>query len=81
MRLEGKVALISGIARGMGRATALRFAREGAIVAGGDLLEDQASETLTLIESAGGQVRPRTSSRPPCSWPATRRRTSRAPTS
>jgi NAD(P)-dependent dehydrogenase (short-subunit alcohol dehydrogenase family) len=54
MRLEGEVAVISGTARGMGRAAALHFAREGAIVAGGDLLEDEALETLELIESAGG---------------------------
>jgi len=55
MRLKGKVALISGTARGMGRAAALRFAREGAIVAGGDLLEDEAHGTLALIESADGK--------------------------
>jgi meso-butanediol dehydrogenase/(S,S)-butanediol dehydrogenase/diacetyl reductase len=52
-RLAGKVALISGTARGMGRAAALRFAAEGAIVAGGDLLEDEARETLALIEDSG----------------------------
>jgi meso-butanediol dehydrogenase / (S,S)-butanediol dehydrogenase / diacetyl reductase len=55
MRLDGAVALISGTARGMGRAAALRFAREGAIVVGGDLLEDEARETLMLIESADGR--------------------------
>ena len=54
MRLEGKVALISGTARGIGRAAALHFAREGAIIAGGDLLEAEARETLALIESARG---------------------------
>ncbi|HUB77096.1 MAG TPA: SDR family NAD(P)-dependent oxidoreductase [Solirubrobacteraceae bacterium] len=52
--LDGRVALISGTARGQGRAAALRFAREGAIVAGGDLLFDDAGETLELIERAGG---------------------------
>jgi NAD(P)-dependent dehydrogenase (short-subunit alcohol dehydrogenase family) len=52
--LDGKVALISGTARGQGRAAALRFAREGAIVAGGDLLAEQAAETLDLLERAGG---------------------------
>lgn len=35
-RLEGKVALISGTARGQGRAAALRFAAEGALVVGGE---------------------------------------------
>ena len=51
--LAGKVALISGTARGIGRAAALRFAAEGAIVAGGDVLQDQARETLALIEGSG----------------------------
>jgi meso-butanediol dehydrogenase/(S,S)-butanediol dehydrogenase/diacetyl reductase len=37
-RLDGKVALISGTARGQGRAAALRFAQEGATVVGGDVL-------------------------------------------
>ena len=53
-RLPGKVVLLSGTARGIGRAAALRFAAEGAIVAGGDVLIDEARETLALIEAAGG---------------------------
>ncbi|GGM24802.1 short-chain dehydrogenase [Streptomyces fumigatiscleroticus] len=53
-RLEGKVALISGTARGQGRAAALRFAAEGALVVGGDLLHEQALETQRLIGRAGG---------------------------
>jgi NAD(P)-dependent dehydrogenase (short-subunit alcohol dehydrogenase family) len=53
-RLQGKVVLLSGIAHGIGRAAALRFAAEGAIVAGGDLLEQEALETVALIVSAGG---------------------------
>jgi meso-butanediol dehydrogenase/(S,S)-butanediol dehydrogenase/diacetyl reductase len=52
-QLAGKVALISGTARGMGRAAALRFSAEGAIVAGGDVLQDEAQETLALIEGSG----------------------------
>ena len=52
MRLKGKVVLLSGTGRGMGRAAALRFAAEGAIVAGGDLLDDEAGETLALIEAS-----------------------------
>ena len=47
-RLAGKVALISGTARGQGRAAALRFAAEGALVVGGDVLEDEAAETARL---------------------------------
>ncbi|WP_278195738.1 SDR family NAD(P)-dependent oxidoreductase [Streptomyces cylindrosporus] len=53
-RLEGKVALISGTARGQGRAAALRFAAEGAIVVGGDLLHEGALETQRLVGEAGG---------------------------
>ncbi|MER6678707.1 SDR family NAD(P)-dependent oxidoreductase [Streptomyces sp. NPDC000983] len=53
-RLEGKVALISGTARGQGRAAALRFAAEGALVVGGDLLHEEALETQRLIAEAGG---------------------------
>ncbi len=53
-RLEGKVALISGTARGQGRAAALRFAAEGALVVGGDLLHEQALETQRLIGREGG---------------------------
>ncbi len=54
-RLQQKVVLLSGTARGMGRAAALRFAAEGACVAGGDLHDEEASETLSLIEAAGGR--------------------------
>jgi NAD(P)-dependent dehydrogenase (short-subunit alcohol dehydrogenase family) len=53
-RLEGKVALISGTARGQGRAAALRFAAEGAIVVGGDLLHEEALETQRFVGEAGG---------------------------
>jgi NAD(P)-dependent dehydrogenase (short-subunit alcohol dehydrogenase family) len=54
--LEGKTALISGAARGIGRATALLFAREGARVAAADLNEEGAKETVELINKAGGQA-------------------------
>ncbi|WP_406368949.1 SDR family oxidoreductase [Streptomyces sp. NBC_00647] len=53
-RLDGRVALISGIARGQGRAAALRFAAEGALVVGGDLLHEEALETQRLIAREGG---------------------------
>ncbi|MFK0119843.1 SDR family NAD(P)-dependent oxidoreductase [Streptomyces sp. NPDC090994] len=53
-RLEGKVALISGTARGQGRAAALRFAAEGALVVGGDLLHEEAVETQRRIGREGG---------------------------
>lgn len=53
-RLDGKVALISGTADGQGRAAALRFAAEGALVVGGDLLHEQALGTQRLIAREGG---------------------------
>jgi NAD(P)-dependent dehydrogenase (short-subunit alcohol dehydrogenase family) len=53
-RLEGRVALIPGTARGPGRAAALRFAAEGALVVGGDPRHEGALETQRLIAEAGG---------------------------
>src|SRR6266568_2244002 len=53
-RLAGKVALISGTGRGMGRAAALVFAAEGAQVYGCDLNEAENAETVELVTKAGG---------------------------
>ena len=55
MRLEGKVALISGGARGMGAAEARLFASEGARVVIGDLLEEEGRQTEAQINEAGGE--------------------------
>jgi len=55
-RLDGKVALISGTARGMGRAAALEFAAEGATVFGCDLDEKACAETAGLVTEAGGRM-------------------------
>jgi len=52
-RFENKAVLITGGATGIGRATALAFAREGAKVMIGDV-DDRAAETVRLIEAAGG---------------------------
>jgi NAD(P)-dependent dehydrogenase (short-subunit alcohol dehydrogenase family) len=54
--LDGKSALITGGGGGIGRATALAFAREGARVAVADVMEDAARETVGLVNAAGGQA-------------------------
>ncbi|HEY2562480.1 MAG TPA: glucose 1-dehydrogenase [Acidimicrobiales bacterium] len=54
--LGGKVAVVTGAAMGIGRASALTFAREGASVVVADIDEDQGRETVALVETAGGQA-------------------------
>ena len=54
--LDGKVALITGAARGIGREAALLFAREGARVVVADMSADGIKETVALINKAGGQA-------------------------
>ncbi len=56
MRLEGKVAIISGGARGMGAAEAKLFAREGAKVIICDVLEDEGRQTEAEINEVGGDA-------------------------
>ena len=56
MRLEGKVALISGGARGMGAAEARLFSSEGAKVVIADVLEDEGRRTEALINESGGDA-------------------------
>jgi NAD(P)-dependent dehydrogenase (short-subunit alcohol dehydrogenase family) len=56
MRLQGKVALISGGARGMGAVEARLFAGEGAKVTVGDVLEDEGRKLEAEINAAGGEA-------------------------
>jgi NAD(P)-dependent dehydrogenase (short-subunit alcohol dehydrogenase family) len=52
----GKVAFVTGAAGGIGRATALAFAREGASVVVADMSEQGSQETARLIEERGGRA-------------------------
>ena len=55
MRLEGKVALISGGARGQGAEEARLFSREGAKVVIGDILEEEGQQLEAQINETGGE--------------------------
>jgi NAD(P)-dependent dehydrogenase (short-subunit alcohol dehydrogenase family) len=55
-RLDGKVALVSGGARGQGAAEADLFVREGAQVAFGDILDDEGRQVEAAIRTAGGNA-------------------------
>ncbi len=55
-QLEGKTALVTGAASGIGRASALALAREGAALCVSDINMEGAQETARLISAAGGQA-------------------------
>ncbi|MGE0823968.1 MAG: SDR family oxidoreductase [Candidatus Binatia bacterium] len=52
----GKVALVTGASSGIGRATALAFARGGAKVVVSDVVVDGGNETVTMIRETGGEA-------------------------
>jgi len=54
MLLDGKSAIITGSGSGVGRASALHFAKEGAKVVVADVNDDNIKETVSLVEAAGG---------------------------
>jgi 2-hydroxycyclohexanecarboxyl-CoA dehydrogenase len=56
MSLNGRVAVVTGAARGLGRAIAMRLAQDGAAVAAWDLNGQGAEETARMIEDAGGRA-------------------------
>src|ERR1700732_2676471 len=55
-RLDGKIALLSGAARGIGAETARLMVEAGAAVAIGDVLEERGRDTVPTLEKAGGRA-------------------------
>jgi NAD(P)-dependent dehydrogenase (short-subunit alcohol dehydrogenase family) len=55
-RLADKVCVTTGTGGSMGRATALMFAREGALVVGCDVTVDPAAETVEMVRASGGKM-------------------------
>ena len=55
-QLQGKIALVTGGGSGIGRATSLRLAREGAKIMIADYVPDSAERTVKMIKEAGGEA-------------------------
>ncbi len=57
MKLQGKVAIVTGGGSGQGRAVSVLFAREGASIMVADINDEGGAKTVDIIESAGGRAR------------------------
>lgn len=57
LALEGKAAVVTGAGAGIGRAIAIAFAGEGAVILAADVNIEAARETVNLVEAAGGRAR------------------------
>ena len=57
MRLKDKIAIVTGTGTGMGRAIAIRFAREGAHVVGADINETAGRDTAAAVGAGQGAAR------------------------
>ena len=55
-RFRGKTLIVTGCARGMGAAAAMRAAKEGANIVGVDWIPSQGAETIERIRAAGGKA-------------------------
>ena len=57
MRLEGKIAIVTGAGGGIGQAVCQAFAREGASIVGADINGGALAKTDQLVEAGGGKIR------------------------
>ena len=55
-RMDGKIAIITGVASGVGRVAALLFAKEGAKLVAADISVKDGEKTVEMIREAGGEA-------------------------